>query len=58
MKLLNPNNSYISYMENKGKHINKNLTVRVEYPSAKLLNFVRDLNVKKTLKKMKLRKTS
>jgi len=39
-------------MKEKNKHIIiSNLTVKVEYPSQKLLNFVRDLKIRKASKK-------
>lgn len=36
------------------KHINSNLTIRVDHPSTTLLEFVRDLKVRKENKKREL----
>lgn len=44
--------------KDKKKHINSNLTIRVDHPSATLLNFVRELKVRKEAKKKELTKSS
>jgi len=41
-------------MKVKKKHINSNLTIRVDHPSTALLEFVRDLKVRKENKKREL----
>jgi len=41
-------------MKDKKKHINSNLTIRVDHPSSTLLKFVRDLKVRKEAKKKEL----
>jgi len=41
-------------VKKKVKHINTNVTVKVDYPSVSLLKFVRELKAKKASKKAKL----